>query len=153
MRFWLALALVLGLDQATKLVIVRIMRPGESIPLIGGVVHLTYTQNPGAAFGLFPERTSFFVIVTVAVIALLFLIYHRAGRHVPWLGFSVALQVGGALGNFVDRVRLGYVIDFVDLRCWPIFNLADTAIVIGVLLLAFILFGQGEASSKHEHEW
>lgn len=153
MRFWLALAIAFGLDQTTKFVIGRLMSPGESNPVIGGVIHFTYTQNSGAAFGLFPDRTSFFIVVTLAVIALLFLIYHRAGRHAPWLGLALGLQVGGALGNFVDRVRLGYVVDFIDLRFWPIFNLADTAIVIGVLLLAFTVYGQSEAGSKHEHEW
>ncbi|TDA65742.1 MAG: signal peptidase II [Clostridia bacterium] len=142
-----------GLDQTTKIIVDRLMIPGESTPVINGAVYMTYAQNSGAAFGLFPDRTSFFVVVTVAVIALLFLIYHRAGRQVPWLSVSLGLQVGGALGNFVDRVRLGYVIDFIDLRFWPIFNLADVAIVIGVLLLAVTVFGQSEAGSEHEHEW
>ncbi|TME44227.1 MAG: signal peptidase II [Chloroflexi bacterium] len=103
-------------------------------------LRLTYVQNRGAAFGLLQDQTAFFVFVGVLVIGVIAASY----RYLPRSGFrlhlALGLQLGGAIGNLIDRIRQGYVVDFVDFgyhsNWWPVFNVADSAIVIGVALLA-----------------
>lgn len=123
------------LDQLSKLFVQGNMIPGESIPLLPGVFHLSYVQNTGAAFGILKEKTAFFVVITLLVLlAILFIIPHIQ-REYLFLRLAMGLMLGGALGNFVDRARFGYVIDFIDFRIWPVFNIADVAIVIAVGIL------------------
>jgi signal peptidase II len=143
---FLALAiLVVLLDQATKrLAEDRLERTGvRSVPLpvVGDFLRFTYVENRGAAFGLLQDQTVFFVVVGVVVIGVIAASY----RYLPRSGFrlhlALGLQLGGAIGNLIDRVRQGYVVDFVDFgyhsNWWPVFNVADSAIVIGVALLAW----------------
>lgn len=126
---------VLLLDQLSKLFVQRNMLSGESIPLIPGVLHLSYIQNTGAAFGILKEKTLFFIIITaLVVLAILFIIPHIQREHL-FLRLALGLILGGALGNFIDRARFGYVIDFIDFRIWPVFNVADVAIVMAVGIL------------------
>jgi signal peptidase II len=135
MVFVVLAAGVFALDQVTKLVVNALMHTGQSIPIINGIFHITYVRNPGAAFGLLAHRTGFFVLATL-VVAILILVYYRqlpAGH--PCLRAALALQLGGALGNLADRVRLGSVVDFLDFQVWPVFNVADVALVTGVGLL------------------
>lgn len=140
LRLLAVIAVVAGLDQLTKYLIVSFMNPGETVAVIPRLLYLTHVQNPGAAFGLMPYRTILFIAVTLIVMVFM-LIYYRAlpkGFYLMRLG--LALQLGGALGNLVDRLRFGQVIDFIDLKFFPpVFNLADSAIVIGVglFIIAF----------------
>lgn len=116
------------------------MQEGQSITLINNFLYITYVRNPGAAFGLFPYQTAFFIIITLVVAALILYYYRILSEDHRWLRFSLALQLGGALGNLIDRIRGGYVIDFINFTVWPpVFNLADSAIVIGIgiFLIAF----------------
>lgn len=136
--------LVVVLDQLTKrLAEDRLERSGirsVPVPVIGDYLRLTYVQNRGAAFGLLQDQTTFFVLVGVIVIGVIAASY----RYLPRSGFrlhlALGLQLGGALGNLLDRIRQGYVVDFVDFgyrsNWWPVFNVADSAIVVGVALLA-----------------
>lgn len=130
-------ALILFLDQLSKDYIRQHMFPNQSIPVLPGIFYITYIRNPGAAFGLLAYRTGFFVVVTIMVVTLI-LVYARhitAGR---WgLKVALGLQLGGALGNLVDRLRTAHVIDFLDFRVWPVFNLADVAIVLGVVIFFY----------------
>lgn len=121
------------------MLVVRLMTLGESIPVIKDVFHLTYLHNPGGAFGILAYRTWFFILVAlvVALLILGFLRHFQPGNN--WLTAALALQLGGTMGNLLDRVRQGYVIDFLDFRFWPVFNLADTSIVVGVFLLLWQL--------------
>jgi signal peptidase II len=137
--FYLLAFLVLLADQLSKVLIVRLMTLGQSIPVIRDVFHLTYVHNPGGAFGILAYRTWFFVAVALVVTVLIlgFLRYIRPGNN--WLTVALALQLGGTAGNLLDRIRQGYVIDFLDFRFWPVFNLADTSIVVGVFLLLWQL--------------
>lgn len=130
---------VFGLDRLTKALIAGRMDLYESVPVLEGIFHITYVRNPGAAFGLLPHKTPFFIGVTAAVIVALAVGSPRftAGKRLP--ACALGLLLGGALGNFYDRIYTGTVIDFLDFRIWPVFNLADTAIVIGVLLSAYYL--------------
>ncbi len=130
-------ALIFFVDQFSKDYIRQHMFPNQSVPVLPGIFHITYIRNPGAAFGLLAYRTGFFVMVTVLVVALILFF----ARHLPagrWgLKVALGLQLGGALGNLVDRLRTAHVVDFLDFRVWPVFNLADVAIVIGALVFFY----------------
>ncbi|MGI6576207.1 MAG: signal peptidase II [bacterium] len=137
--------LILALDQVTKLWVQNSMVPQESIPLLPGIFHLTYVQNTGAAFGIMKGKTLFFVIITAVVVGFVLYIIPQITKGQLQLRLAMGLLLGGAVGNLIDRVRFGYVIDFFDFRIWPVFNIADSAVVVGVALLFwFILFKQLE---------
>lgn len=141
MYFILIALTVLGCDQWLKYVVVKNMEHYQSIPVINNIFHLTFVQNRGAAFGLLPNKTMFFVSITIIVAVVIIIIFWKTRQRSNYglFHFSLALQLGGALGNLIDRIRLGYVIDFLDFRVWPVFNLADSAIVVGVILLSWVL--------------
>ena len=133
-------ALVVVLDQVTKRLAEDRLRSQRSVPVLDDILRLTYVENRGAAFGLLQDQTTFFVFVGILVIGVIAASY----RYLPRSGFrlhlALGLQLGGAIGNLIDRIRQGYVVDFVDFgyrsNWWPVFNVADSAIVIGVCLLA-----------------
>ena len=107
------------------------------MPLLPGVLHLTYVQNTGAAFGLFRGCAGLFIALAVVIAG--WVSVELSQRPHPTLGrVGLSLILGGAVGNLIDRARLGSVIDFIDLRVWPVFNLADSAITIGVGLLLWL---------------
>jgi signal peptidase II len=139
--------LTLVIDQISKRLVMINFRPGESwnpVAALGRWVSLTYVTNTGAAFGLFPDYGGIFMVIAVVVVAVIILYY----RHLPgdqWLvQISLGLQLGGALGNLLDRLRYGHVIDFIDFKVWPVFNVADSSVFIGVVILAFYLLRHGE---------
>ena len=136
--FVLPLAVVI-LDQFSKYIVVEKMALGESIPIIEEVFHLTYILNPGAAFGMFAYNRLFFIAIAVVVIGIII----WARREIlasPWeVKAGCGLFLGGAIGNLIDRARQGLVIDFFDFRIWPVFNIADIAICIGVGLIIWNL--------------
>ncbi len=143
------------LDQVTKHAIHVSMHLYQSIPIIEGFFHLTYIRNPGAAFGIMADgsevfRFAFFLITSTIALTLLGLILFRLPKD-DWYGhLSVAAIFSGAIGNLIDRVRFGEVIDFLDVfihgHHWPAFNVADSAISVGVLAL-IINFSFGPLSS------
>jgi signal peptidase II len=132
--FLIALLIIL-IDQLTKLLIVNTMSQNESIPVITNIFHITYVHNFGAAFGLLAHRTGFFILVTVVLVLLLLAFLRYLPKEQKLLRSALVLLLGGATGNLIDRVRVGYVIDFFDFRVWPVFNVADIAIVFGIGLL------------------
>ncbi|MGI6285401.1 signal peptidase II [Neomoorella humiferrea] len=148
MPFLLLVALILGLDQLTKYIVRVNFQPNESLPVINSVFHLTYVNNPGAAFGLFAYKTPVFVAITVLVVAVILIAYRTLPPGSPVMRLALALITGGALGNLIDRLRFGYVVDFLDFRVWPVFNLADVAIVSGVILLCWQLLGPAGEQGK-----
>jgi signal peptidase II len=127
--------IVFAADQLSKLWVLQKFSPGETWPLIPEIFHLTYVRNPGAAFGLFANKTPFFIAISLLVIFLIIFGGSLLETRYFLLRLALALQLGGALGNFSDRLRTGYVIDFLDFRFWPVFNLADMALVLGIVLL------------------
>ncbi len=146
---------VIAADQITKWWIQTHLSPGESVPA-SGFFRLTYAQNTGAAFSIFWGMSDILILVE-AVGAILLLLYIFLGyRRYPVLdvrlnSISVGLIFGGNLGNMLDRVRLGYVRDFVDVGPWPIFNIADSATVVGVILMALsILLVSRESPDHHQ---
>ena len=126
---------VVAVDQFTKYLVTSNMSEGMGIPIIDGIFHLTFILNPGAAFGILENNRWFFVVTAVSV--LIFLFYYRRAimAESKLVQMGIALFAGGALGNLIDRIRTGLVIDFFDFRIWPIFNVADIAICLGVGLI------------------
>ncbi len=133
-------ALTIALDQFAKFAIVAVLTLGQSRPLIDGLLSLTYVQNLGSAFSLFWGQGGFLVLVGCAVAAGIVVYQWRARRTEPLVVLALGLLLGGALGNLIDRVALGYVRDMIDLQwqgrnVFPIFNVADMAICAGTALL------------------
>jgi signal peptidase II len=127
---------VIALDQASKAAITSSMRVGESDPLPLGF-HLVRSENRGVAFGFLGGGGALVVALTVAVlIAVLVWLWRQPGRPGLWL--AAGLLAGGAVGNLIDRARLGAVTDFIDLPLWPAFNFADIAITLGVVVLVLV---------------
>ena len=118
------------------------------MPVLGGLVRLSYVENRGSAFGLFQNQTLFFVVIGILVIAGILVGQRFVPAHRTALAICLGLQLGGATGNLLDRVRNGYVFDFIDLTWWPVFNVADSAIVVGVFILAYHLL-TSPTDSKH----
>ena len=155
-------AAVVGADQLTKLWVVEHFRLYESREVIAGFFHLTYLTNTGAAFGLLAGehsvlRQSFFIGVAVVALLAMILFYRKLGRQSLLYTLAIGLISGGALGNLIDRLRLGSVIDFLDFFVgryhWPAFNVADSAITVGVglFLLASFLDDRRQRKEIKEH--
>lgn len=137
--------LILVVDQCTKFAIQMQMIPGQSWDVIAPVFSLTYVLNPGAAFGILEHQRFFFVFACVVLMALFLYFYPRLRRQSPWLHYGCVIMLAGAVGNMLDRIRTGLVVDFFDFHFWPVFNVADIAIVLGVMSMAYaILFGKDE---------
>ncbi len=148
--------LVVILDQVTKYWIVSNFSMYEALPVIPGFFNLTYLTNTGAAFGILAGqetlwRQVFFVGVAAVALVVIGFMYRRLRAGSAWYGAALGLIAGGAVGNLIDRVRLGSVIDFLDVYIgahhWPAFNVADSAICVGVavFLVKNIFWPQGEA--------
>ena len=135
-------------DQAIKFLVVSYMKLGESIPVLAGIFHITYIENPGAAFGLFANQRVMFIVAAALVISAACLMYRRLMSEKVIVRWGVALLLGGAAGNLIDRVRIGCVIDFLDFRIWPVFNIADIGICIGVALLMYALLFDKEKEKE-----
>lgn len=147
MLFWLVALFTLVADQITKYVVRTTMKEWESIPLIQDFFHLTYVLNPGAAFGMLPNKTVFFVAVAAVVIGGIIVFNRRIPADRILMRSALGLQVGGAVGNLIDRLRFAHVVDFLDFRVFPVFNFADVAITVGVGLLILEILRQ-EAVNK-----
>jgi signal peptidase II len=129
--------LVVAVDQATKQLVVTNIARGDQLELIPGL-DLTNTRNTGVAFGALEGGGVIVAILIGASLALL-LAYFAVNRDRPWLWLPVGMLLGGALGNLADRAREGAVIDFIDPIAWPAFNVADSCIVLGVLVLLWVV--------------
>ncbi|MFH1678233.1 MAG: signal peptidase II [Candidatus Omnitrophota bacterium] len=129
--------IIIIFDQLSKYVISHKFLPGQSIPVIENIFHLTYVLNRGAAFGILKNQGYLFIVIALAAIIFIFtnLLRVRVLRE----KLALSLILAGVIGNLIDRLRLSAVIDFLDFRIWPVFNLADSAITIGAVLLAYSL--------------
>jgi signal peptidase II len=143
LKFYAFSLLVVTLDQLTKYLVVHHLDNG---PLLGDVVRVTLTENTGAAFGLFPGARLSFIAISLLAAAGLVYANHAMRSLATGRRLSLALILGGNLGNLVDRVRLGRVTDFVDMGVgatrWPVYNLADVAVVLGAVSLAVVLVAE-----------
>lgn len=139
---------VIGVDQLTKYLIRAKMEIGQSIP-DECIVGLHYTTNTGGAFGLFANQTFLLTMAAVVGIAVLVLYLRYLPPRSTLLKVGLGLDLGGAIGNLIDRLRLGEVTDFVKIGAWPVFNLADSAIVVGTFLVAFYLLFAARRRTDH----
>lgn len=132
-------ASVLLLDQVTKALVRAEVPVGSTAPLVDRVLFLTHARNTGAAFSILQGAPWLFALTAAIMVAIALIWFIRRRPTDLLLVFGLGLLIGGALGNFVDRVTLGYVTDFLDVRIWPVFNVADSGVVVGVAILAFKL--------------
>ncbi len=139
MIYYVLALVVLILDQLSKYIVSHAMQVGESIPIIPNVLELTSLRNTGAAWSILEGKMLFFYIVSIVVLAIVIYYMQKIGRFHPLLGTSLGLIIGGTLGNFVDRLVHGKVVDFIHVYIgtysYPIFNLADSALCVGAILL------------------
>jgi signal peptidase II len=145
---WLSLgAIVLAAvlaDQVTKHVVASNLSLGEALHVVGPF-SIRHVQNSGIAFGLFSNATAAVIVVTTIAVGWMLAYFARSGARHPVLPVALGLVIGGSVSNLADRVRLGFVTDFLDFRYWPAFNLADSFIVIGVgILLAALVLSERE---------
>lgn len=140
--FGLALFITL-LDQVTKGYFIQFYQYGESRELIPGFFNFTLVYNTGGAFGLFAQSTKIFIALSVVTVVFLLFFYRKYSSKNQWIVWPLGLVLGGAIGNLIDRIRLGHVIDFLDFYIgqwhWPAFNVADSAICVGLVILALFI--------------
>jgi signal peptidase II len=146
---WLSLLLVtfsaIVADQLTKWVVSSSLTLRDAVEIVGPF-SIHHVQNSGIAFGLFSSATSIVIALTTVAVACMVIFFARSGQRHPLLPVALGFVLGGSIANLIDRVRLGYVTDFLDLEYWPAFNLADTFIVVGVALL-FLSFVAADRTS------
>jgi signal peptidase II len=148
LSFLLISLFILILDQWTKYAAEGFLALGRSFPIINGVFHFTLAHNKGAAFSILKGSSFIFIVITILCLAAIIFLLSNQGffkkvfdldNSNRLIRFSLALVFGGACGNLIDRIRFSYVIDFLDFRVWPVFNLADSAITVGGILIFFKL--------------
>jgi signal peptidase II len=128
--------IIIAIDQITKYIVTRNMELSESIPLIKNIIHITYVQNAGAGFGILQHQQLIFITLSVMIIFLVAYYY----KKIPDSGLNntiLGLIIAGTIGNLIDRIMFGYVIDFIDFQIWPVFNIADSCLTIAAILLAY----------------
>lgn len=157
MAFWFCAlgVLLVGIDQLTKYLATTFLKGNEAIALIPGVFELQYATNKGAAFGILENFRWVFIVFTVLIIGImLYVLFCGHFKRYPWIQFSAVLVIAGGIGNLIDRIAFGYVVDFLYFKLinFPIFNVADCCIVIGaiLLLICFLFFYKQEETKKSE---
>ena len=154
MLFWILITVgVVVLDQFTKWLAVEYLIPIGTVPIIKDALHLTYVENPGAAFGMMQNsRWIFLLVSTVAIIAIIIYLTKFAPKN-KLARLSLAFILGGGIGNMIDRIALGYVVDFIDFRLinFAVFNVADSFVCVGAaLLIIYVLFIDGKENKRSE---
>jgi signal peptidase II len=133
--FWGAALVVVALDQATKAIVRSSLDRGESWPDPDSLLRIRYVTNTGAAFGILEDQTFFLIIMAFIGLAAIYLYYRYPPFEHGIVPIAIGMMLGGAAGNLIDRIRVGRVTDFVDFRFWPAFNVADSSISIGIVVL------------------
>lgn len=151
MPVFIIASILVILDQVSKYWVLANLKDKTDLSFFGGLLRFTYLENRGAAFGMLQGRQTFFLIFTFAVLAFLLLFYWRH-RHMGLIfNLAIGLIIGGAIGNLIDRIRLGFVVDFINVDLvsfyqFPIFNIADIGVSLGVALLAYLFIKLPEES-------
>ncbi|MBU4376979.1 MAG: signal peptidase II [Candidatus Omnitrophica bacterium] len=150
LRAALIAGLLVAVDQLTKFWASMHLELNNTRPLLKNVLHLTLVRNSGAAFGFFKERAAVFIFISVVAILLILFYAKRFERNYRFARTGLLLILAGTIGNLIDRIRFGYVVDFIDLRIWPVFNFADIFISLGGLLLIchILVFGRDKQHIK-----
>lgn len=148
-------AFSIAFDQLTKLWAIDVLKDGGSIKIIGDFLRFTYAENRGAAFSILQDQRMFFIIITTIMLIIMGYIFFKTKNITNISRLSIVMIAGGAIGNFIDRLRLGFVVDFIDVRFgsfynFPIFNIADSFVVCGtILMILLILFNKFEKSEAN----
>lgn len=150
--YYLIALIVIMIDQLSKYIVVKSMNLYESIPVIDGFFYITSHRNEGAAWGILQGQMMFFYIVTILFTLGIIIYMHKYARDHKGLSFALSFILGGAIGNFIDRLFRREVVDFLDFIIfkydYPIFNLADSALVVGVILFALFTFLEDRKKGK-----
>ncbi|WP_449539942.1 signal peptidase II [Ferdinandcohnia sp. Marseille-Q9671] len=156
MYYYLLALFVIVLDQITKWIIVRYMEKGDSIQIIENFLYITSHRNRGAAWGILQGQMWFFYIVTTIVVIMLVLYIRSLKPNQKLFGLALAFMLGGAIGNFIDRIFRKEVVDFIDTYIFtydfPIFNIADSALVIGVVMILLLTLLEGKLEKEKTDE-
>ncbi|MGM0445705.1 MAG: signal peptidase II [Bacillota bacterium] len=127
------------IDQLIKYNVNNKMVIGQTYPIIENFLHITYVKNTGIAFGLFKNNNLFMISIIIIIIVIVIYFYKREKNKDFLLSIATTVMLSGAIGNLIDRIFYGYIIDYIDFQFWPAFNLADSLIVIGSILLGIYL--------------
>lgn len=152
MRLGILTIILVIIDQLSKYYIQSTMMLGESIPVWEDIFHITYILNPGAAFGMMANQTAFFIVLALAIVGAVIYFYPTIRRESRVMKLGIGLLLGGAIGNLIDRVQIGMVVDFFDFRIWPIFNIADIGIVCGAGIILGVSFLTRDKSEVNADE-
>jgi signal peptidase II len=139
------------LDQISKWIVLETIGPNgsrDAVTIIPGVLQFKFVRNTGSAFGLFQGNSDILKVLAIVAVVGLFAYYVRTARHDWIVSLALGLQLGGALGNIIDRFRHGYVVDFIDFPRFPTFNIADSAITVGVILLMYAVLFRDAGTDK-----
>lgn len=147
MNYYLFLGIIL-IDQIIKHIVTENMRAGETIPIVQNAFHITYILNPGAAFGILENARIFFIAATFLVLAIGFYVFPKLKKQEKFIRYGSISLLAGAVGNLIDRIQNGLVVDFIDFRIWPVFNIADIAICLGAVLVVYSVINSKEETSN-----
>ena len=149
--YYLIVILTYALDQLSKLYIQEAIAKGSSLPIIENFFHITLVYNSGAAFGLLSGYSRLFILVALVAIFVINYVLFKKRKSLRGIErVSLCFILGGTLGNLTDRIRWGYIIDFIDFRIWPVFNLADSFITVGAVMLAWSVFLENNRNKQIE---
>lgn len=140
--------IVLIIDQVSKILVLKYLKDLREVPIIRNILHFTYVENRGAAFGILQHQKWFFIIITALIVGGIVYYFRKERDYPKAMMIGLSLIVGGAIGNLIDRVFYGFVVDFIDFRVWPVFNIADSAIVIGQILVAYVILKYDKLNPK-----
>lgn len=152
MLFYVLTLAIVVIDQFIKQLVHQLMQLGQSIPLVDGILNITYVRNTGAAFSLFVGFSPYLAFVGVVVVIVVFILHYRLAPHRFWVQAALAFIAGGSLGNLADRFFRSYVIDYLDINFWPVFNFADIMINIGVIIFIVYIFKEEAKEIKEERD-
>ena len=152
MIYYLIALFVIVIDQVSKWIIVKEMEYGQSIPIIDNVLYITSHRNTGAAWGILEDRMWFFYVITVIFVIFIVIYMQKFAKTDKLLGISLGLILGGAIGNFIDRVFRKEVVDFIHTYIFsynfPVFNIADSALCVGVMLIIIQTLLEGKKAKE-----
>ena len=148
---WLIIILGIIIDQLTKLLVVANLPFNSTVSVLGDFFGLRYIHNQGAAWSLLEEHPMLLVVLSLVILIVVIVLLYKTPKEQKLLRAGFALVIAGALGNLIDRIRLGYVVDFLRLPHWPIFNIADCLLVVGVILICIVLlFGKTDQTKTKQ---
>lgn len=145
---WVVLLVLLAVDRLSKRLTLEFLSNQDII--VAPFLHLRYVQNTGAAFGMMQGGNLLLILITLVILAYLIKSWRELCGYGPLVKWGLVFILGGALGNLYDRITLGFVVDFIDLRVWPVFNAADSFITVGGVMLALALLGIGKKPEREE---